>query len=328
MELYINNVKIFTEKPTDLKFTLMADFHGYYRSKGFNKITEKVHDLDSDIILVAGDICQGTTWQDPDNLKILESVFRGLAENKKPVFMIIGNHDLAKFNEEALRNYKSLGNIDNVYPLLNESVDYQVGDETAHISGLVTKPENYITAGGNFKTKLQHREEQRTAEIVQDIRNLKEKDPLKEENINVLLSHDPRQTRIPEVYDEAKDYDYITAGHIHNGYIPFLITHKINVFKDFDWFKILSFGLAKDRTFARGTTFGDKIFHVTCLPTSDWIMEFKGDVTKISEEEALRIIYDNKLKPVVITGGINKYNVLPLEAEILQFESTNKKHSA
>ena len=333
MELFINEVKILTRKPTDIKMTLIGDLHGYYRSKGFNKVIDGINSLDSDMLLVAGDICQGKTWQDPENLKILENVFRALAENKKPIFMIVGNHDLSKFNDIAYQNYKSLANIDYVHPLYNENIDYKIGDETAHISGLVTNKGDYVTAGGNLMTKLKHEQDEREYRIAGNIRDLKNDSPLKDDEFNILLSHDPRQTRMDEVYREAKDYDMITGAHVHNGYMPNAITGKNDILLDNDWLGVATAGNAKQRTYTRGTIYGTENFHVQQLPTGEWFLVENEKATRITEEQAKEIILNhnyyskNNFTPTVITGGVNKYNVLPIDsAEITQIESSVKRH--
>lgn len=331
MKVFVNKVKVITRKPTNIKFTLIGDLHGIYRSKGFNKIINCINNQNSDFLLVAGDICQGKTWQNPENLILLSNVFSALAE-AKPVFLIVGNHDLSKFNNVALKNYKSLASIKNVFPLYNESIDYKVGDETAHISGLVTDKDNYVTAGGNFKTKLLNRVDEREFEIAQNVRDLKDKAPLKEENFNILLSHDPRQTRMDNVYNEEKEYDLITGAHIHNGYMPNAITKESDILLDNDWMGVATAGNAKKRTYSRGTIYGTNNYHVQQLPSGEWILVENERSYPISQEQAESIILNsnymskNNFTPVVITGGVNKYNVLPIDsAEITNVESTIKK---
>ena len=332
MEIFVNKVKVLTRKPTNIKFTLVGDFHGIYRQKGFSKIVNSINDQDSDFLLVAGDICQGKTWQNPENLKILIKVFSALAE-AKPVFIIVGNHDLSKFNEVAKANFKSLARIPNVFPLLNENQDLTVGDEIVHVSGLVTPSEDYVTAGGNFKTKLLHREDEREFEIASYVDELKKQDPLSDDKFNILLSHDPRQTRMDEVYRQEKDYDLITGAHVHNGYMPNAITGKTDTLKDKDWLGVPTGGLVKNRTYTRGVIYGTNDYHVQQMPTGEWYLVEKEKYTPITAEQAEAIILDNRymsknnFTPTVITGGVNKYNVLPIDsAEITNVESLNTKH--
>ncbi len=332
MEIFVNKVKVVTRKPTNIKFTLVGDLHGIYRTKNFNKIVNAINDQKTDFLLVAGDICQGKTWQDPDNLIILNNVFSALAE-AKPVFLIVGNHDLSKFNDVAYANYRSLSSIPNVFPLYNDNYDLSIGDEKAHISGLVTPLADYVTAGGNLKTKLHHREKEREFEIADYVRKLKEKDPLTDDKFNILLSHDPRQTRMDEVYKQEQDYDLITGAHIHNGYMPNAITAKSDILKDKDWLGVPTAGLVKNRNYTRGVIYGTNAFHVQKMPTGEWYLVENEKYLPITEEEANDIILNNEnmqknvlYTPTVITGGLNKYNVLPIDsAEITNVESTNTR---
>lgn len=321
MKLYQNNVNLLTKKTTP-KIMFFADLHGIYTKESFRKeILEKAKEDNPEIIMIGGDICQGSTWANDEKFAVLKDFIASLAETGTPVVLTLGNHDLSGFTAKSYENYMSLRDIPNVHPLYNNSVDIPFGSNgqyNAHICGLVTHAQDYVTVGGNLKTKLLNRAEEREKAIAKLIKELRENPPLKESDFNILLAHDPRQIRMDKVYDEARYFDVIFAGHVHNGYMPMAITKDSDILLDNDHLGLISLGNMKQRTYTRGTIYGREKYHIQQLPTKKFILVHHELADKISPEEARKFVldtnyYTDKLTPLVITGGSNKYNVLDID---------------
>lgn len=331
MKLYKNNFDILSKKANRPKTMFLADFHGIYRKESYKiALLRAVEEEKPEIIMIGGDICQGSTWANDEKFAVLKDFIKSLAETGTPVVLTLGNHDLSGFTAKSYENYKSLESIPNVHPLFNSYVDIPFGPNgqyNAHICGLVTNAQDYVTVGGNLKTKLLNRAEDREEAIAKLVRYLRGEQtsvgpnpnsPLKDSDFNILLAHDPRQIRMDKVYKEARYFDTIYAGHVHNGYMPMAITKDSDILFDKDHLGVLSFGNMKQRSYTRGVIYGGEKYHVHQLPTKTYTLVHHEKPNIIKPEEARKIVlktdyYTDKFTPLVITGGSNKYNFLDVD---------------
>ena len=318
MKVFNVNYDVFTKKDCNSKFALIGDLHGWVNNKQINKVVESIKDNNPDIVLIAGDIlAESYQWTQAQQVKYVKNLLRSLTETGAEVVTVLGNHDTHVITDELMRNYMNLESIPNVHPLYNSSVTLNKNGEDIHIAGLVTNAIDGVTAATNAIVRHKGIDERPQ-------RIIKTAEPLLDLNhgqFNILLAHDPRQLRMPEVDEATKDFDMRIAAHIHNGYLPFSKTTKDGKYLDQDWAHYLFFGIPRKitRNFARGVAYGNKNFYVLCTQTNDYYLvtynESINDIEykKITEREALEIIRNNNLTPSVITGGVNRYVGIPLE---------------
>ena len=318
MKVFKVNYEVFSKKDCKSKFVLIGDLHGWVANEQIAKVVDNIKDGNPDIILVAGDILEGSSsWSNKSRLTDVKKLLESLRESGADVVTVLGNHDTHKITEELMRNYYNLGNIPNVYPLYNNSVDLTRNNESIHIAGLTTASRDGVTAITNTMVKLKGKDErpQRIIETLEPLLDLNEK------QVNILLAHDPRQLRMPEVDEATKGFDARVAAHIHNGYLPFEKTTKDESVLDQDWAHYLFFGIPRKvtRNFARGVAYGNGKFYVLCTQTNDfYLVAFNAEKNdneyqKITYEDAIEIIRKNNLTPSIITGGVNRYVGIPIE---------------
>ncbi len=127
---------------------------------------------------------------------------------KAPTIVSKGNHDLYGNNDEISRKYKSLEEIENVYPLDNEQV--KVNDIT--FTGFSPSLPAYNIM--NYGPKSNN-------VFVQDWQNANFK--FDEKELNILLAHDPitisSNESLQNISDDLKNITMIASGHLHNGFI-------------------------------------------------------------------------------------------------------------
>lgn len=329
------NVKysVYTKKNSKSSFIVIGDLHGWISNEQIHKIVQNINDQDPDVILIAGDIlAESYKWLQRKSIKRLEDLMRALTEGGADVVTVLGNHDTHFMSDELLKQYFSLGDIEGVHPLHNTSVDLDKNGESIHIAGLITDPRDGVTAVTNRVAKKDGID-QRPQRIIKTLEPIIDLNP---EQINILLAHDPRQLRMPEVDKATSGFDVRLAAHIHNGYLPFKETTKDKKHVDQDWAHYLFLGVPKlkDRNFARGVAYGNTDFYVLCTQTNDYFLvrynkeKNDNEYKEITIDEAIAIIKNYNLTPSVITGGVNRYVGVPFEgSEVTSFgiKSINKK---
>lgn len=325
MNVFNVKYEVFAKKDCKSKFILIGDLHGWVDNEQIGKVVNNIKDGNPDIILIAGDILtESYQWLHRGKIATIEKLFRSLTECGADVVTVLGNHDTHIVNEELLHNYMELGSISGVYPLYNTSIDLNRNNDRIHIAGLTTDAKDGVTAFTNTVAKFKGIDE-RPQRIIKTLEPLLDID---EEKINILLAHDPRQLRMPEVDLATNTFDVRLSAHIHNGYLPLKITTKDERVLDQDWQHYLYLGIPKliNRNFARGIAYGNAKFYVLCTQTNDYYLvsynNKKGDneYKKITINEAIKIIRKYNLTPSIITGGVNRYVGVPFEgSEVTEF---------
>lgn len=330
MNVFNVKYEVFTKKDCKSKFILIGDLHGWIDNEQIAKVVNNIKDGNPDIILIAGDIlAESYQWSQKEKINAVEKLLRSLTEGGADVVTVLGNHDTHVISEELMHNYQELENIPGVHPLFNTSVDLEKNDEIIHVAGLVTEARDGVTAATNMVVRTKGIDE-RPQRIIKTLEPLLD---LNEEQFNILLAHDPRQLRMPQIDEATKDFDIRLAAHIHNGYLPFKRTTKKEKYLDQDWAHYLFLGIPKliTRNFARGIAYGNSKFYVLCTQTNDYYIvsynEGKKDIEykKISLEQAIELIKKYNLTPSIITGGINRYVGIPLEgSEVTSFSAKKR----
>ena len=321
------NVKynVYTKKGCKSKFIVIGDLHGWVDNEQIGKVVDNIKDGNPDIIFIAGDIlAESYQWTQRGKVTEVEKLLKSLTEGGADVVTVLGNHDTHVLSDELMYNYMNLENIDGVHPLHNTSVDIEKNGESIHIAGVTTEARDGVTAVTNLKPRFTGIDE-RPQRIVETIRPLLDLD---ENQINILLMHDPRQLRMPEVDAATKKFDLRMAAHIHNGYLPFKISTQYKEVLDQDWAHYLYLGIPKlkTRNFARGIAYGNQYFYILCTQTNDYYFvrydeEMKDiDYFPITRSIAIEYIKEYDLTPTVITGGVNRYVGVPFEgSEVTEY---------
>ncbi len=326
MKIFNVNYEVFAKKECKSKFVIIGDLHGWINNKTTYNVIKNINDQKPDIIMIAGDILsKSDKWLEKNMLKSMQSLLYSLSENGADIVTILGNHDTRVLNDEILKNYLSLGDIERVHPLHNSSVDLNKHNENIHISGLSTSYLDSFTYETN-KLASKNETDPRPQRIIQTLKPLLN---LNKDQINILLAHDPRQLRIPEVDVITKDFDVRIAAHVHNGYLPFSKTTTNKKFLDQDWKHYLLLGMTplNERNFARGIAYGNNNLYILCTQTGDYFLVKYNDLKKdnkyieVTWEEAIDIIKENNLIPSIINGGINRYANIPFDgSEVTAFK--------
>lgn len=214
----MHNETFYTTKDIkNFKIAIISDIHYYpeYKEKIFNKIIKQMKDNHPDYITVTGDILDSSGTTD---LCRLENFFKSLASITK-TFVVIGNHDEKKghmhkwsnFHNEILINM--LKSIDNLYFLNDNSITI-----------------NNITFYG-FNLSYHHYEvvDETYESFCEEIKNIHPN--LSDSTYNIVLFHSPiniyKYIKANPNENIAKS-DLILSGHMHNGCLPFIISHPLN----------------------------------------------------------------------------------------------------
>lgn len=206
---------------SDIKIALLSDIHYYpkYNTKILDRLLKQIKTNKPDYLCIAGDILDFTNVTDYSKLinwlKKITSIC--------PILMVLGNHDekdghikkwAHKKNNEFIQTIKS---INNLYLLDNE-----------------TKTFNNISFYG-FQLSYKHYEidNEKYSSFCNEVKNLNPK--FTKDKYNIILFHSPIN-----IYNYIKnnpqhpfnECDLILSGHMHNGCLPYIISHPINkIFK-------------------------------------------------------------------------------------------------
>ncbi len=198
-ELVVNNISLKIETFDNIKtenslsIGLIADLHIGKHSKEnkMEEIMQKVNELNTDLIVIVGDLLNDSADYLPLTIKHLKKLQAPLG-----VYFVMGNHDyIATSADKISQELERIG----ITVLINNSLVLSKNNMSFNLIGI-----DYPTEG--WKHDIEYDELLETS--------LKTADP----NLpSILLSH------TPEVFDEAVKYgiDLTLAGHTHGGQISF-----------------------------------------------------------------------------------------------------------
>lgn len=218
----MHNETFYTTKDiNELKIAIISDIHYYvgYKQKIFDKVIKQLEKNHPNYITIVGDILDSSNI---DDLKQLELFFKSMSKIA-PTLVVTGNHDEKKGSMHKWSQYinKSLitmlNNIDNIYYLDNRNITF-----------------NNITFYG-FNLSYYHFEEidETYESFCQEVENINPH--FSDSTYNITLFHSP--INIYNYLDNNPKHplnktDLILSGHMHNGCLPFIISHPLNkVFK-------------------------------------------------------------------------------------------------
>ena len=211
------------------KFGIASDIHigiKSFNNQGIKTLRPLVkyfqNQLDIDAILIPGDMVNGArSFNNRDYMRQLRAFLAELGEIA-PTILSLGNHDKWLENLETLRNYKSLEDINNVYPLDNEQIEI---DDVIY-TGFSPRHKAYCLFQQGQKASKMFVEDWERSGL-----------EFESEKLNILLNHAPHLISNPLALRELKEiYESVTliaCGHLHNGMIPDIIEKRcIKLLKD------------------------------------------------------------------------------------------------
>lgn len=187
-----------------LKIILLSDLHCKTFGKDNQKLFERIKQASPDIIIIAGDLINGTPFRKyKAHFRYAENFLRELSELDCPVFYEFGNHE-AKIKEYSSNLFHSY--IDLVSPLCNLLVNNCISlGSNCNIHGLSLEKKYYYGKTAYRKKKLKI-----SPYVGKADRN----------KFSILVAHDPS---FADKYSRW-GADLVLSGHYHGGIVrlPFL----------------------------------------------------------------------------------------------------------
>lgn len=206
-----------TKDIKETKIVLFSDIHYYqgYKQKILDRLLTQTKIAQPDYICIAGDVLDYSSVSD---FKVLFKWLEQLS-NIAPLLVVLGNHDEKNGN---MGHWKSLKN--------KEYVEGLKQLKNVYLLDNTTKTFNDISFYG-FNLSYQYYEEQHEDYNIfkEEVKNL---DPsFNKDNYNIILFHSP--INIYKYIKENNKHpfnkcDLILSGHMHNGCLPYCISHPIN----------------------------------------------------------------------------------------------------
>lgn len=218
----MHNETFYTSKDIkDFKIAIISDIHYYpgYNQKIFDRIIKQIKSNKPDYVTVVGDILDSSNTNDLEQLKKFLSNLASITTT----FVVTGNHDEKKGEMHKWSQYHN----NTLISMLNSINNLHFLNDTAYTV-------NNITFYG-FNLSYNHYENvsETYESFCHEANNLKYK--LSDTTYNVILFHSPiniyKFIENNPSHNLAKS-DLILSGHMHNGCLPFIISHPINrIFK-------------------------------------------------------------------------------------------------
>ena len=345
------NYDLFSRLP--VKITLISDLHDYPWNKN-SSFLDELKSEETDVFILDGDLIQGTKYKEGQPLKELKYAVDSLSESA-PVFLKKGNHDLIGYTSESEKWFKSLeeGRSGRVFAAHNESVIIPTnGDTNLQIVDFTPSRAAFAPSGQDSGLAIKQAANDFLAtDLPRELSTDKN-------TIKVVTLHNPKfwttgmslskleqlGVLTDETFEFAQwlyQFDMATAGHLHNGYIlQELIKKNPGKYLDYGYWemfleldskgnvKFVRPWVYKKTDSCRGAIYvGDGNEKVIQVSDGSFYHVVDNNPAEIlNNEAALKIINEKGLKPVFISGGVNKFFSLPIdEPEITTI--TSKSHT-
>lgn len=268
------------------KYIVIADLHGNFNLKLANKIAN----IKSDYIIIAGDIMNGTSWNKHKCFTKFKNFVDIICKTHK-VIISLGNHDLWGIKEIGFNHFKSLKS-DNVYPIFNENCI--IGNDLFTSFVPDKNCYNYYKQDDN--------------ETIENI--LKNKINIPKGNyVKHLVSHNPYHFYHNDIMNKiGNEFDMIFVGHLHDGYMPTkYVVKKLDKIIDKGFQEMF---LKKDnkthlkhkRVLSRGIVYMCDDRYYVLLPNNKvYCYEKNNNKYYLSSKNEI----PNNITPLIITGAIN-----------------------
>lgn len=188
-----------------------TQFHTNVDSRLLQAIKDVITESEKkiDFILISGDIMSAKMYLNSKDLEEKKRILDNLSIlADAPIFLSLGNHDLSLFTdknaEKVIKNFESLKENTNLYPLNDRVVTYDGID----ISGITLFKDNYDVKNLYGKN----------GRILNQKLNDFAVDPNK---FNISLIHDPLSINYSYMYNakNIEKFNLIFSGHLHGGYL-------------------------------------------------------------------------------------------------------------
>lgn len=225
------NIKLYSKK-SQPKICVISDIHFSYQVKDekLESLRQKLEDRKPDYIFIPGDLVDSNdmiekTSEEKRLLNWLESLGKIAT-----VLISEGNHDTYKkaekeYTEKTGDQWKVIKNVDfikkvneleNVHYLDNEVYE----DKNIYVLGL-TLSAHYYCLFASDKKKNHSKTGENVDQLLKELDELDQKmiTNLPKNKIKFALIHSPCHLDDFRVKEELKEFDFLIAGHMHNGLV-------------------------------------------------------------------------------------------------------------
>lgn len=214
-----NEIFTTTKEIKNITIALFSDLHFYPEIKKsiLDKITTQIKIRKPDYIAITGDILDSS---DITNIEVLKTFLIELSKISK-IIVVLGNHDekkgkMGKWSYEKNNALVDFLNTQNNIYLLNDNT-YIDNDKNICFYGFNLSYHYYEVKDEEYNTFTKEVNELHTE--------------LNPNTYNITLFHSP--INIYKFIKENNNHnlsksDLILSGHMHNGALPFIITHPLN----------------------------------------------------------------------------------------------------
>ncbi len=230
------NIKFYRKE--ELKICVFSDIHFSYQvtDERLNSLVEKMRERKPNYILIPGDIVDSNDMiSDPSEEKRLLNWLKTLGEIA-PVLISEGNHDIyKKATPERKKQIKSrweivkntdfiakVNALENVYYLDNEKYE----DKNIYVLGVTLNAPYYRLYKNDDKyRRLISPTGEDPDEFLRILDNLDQKliTNLPKGKLKIALIHSPAHLDDYRIQAELSEFDYLVAGHMHNGLVTPLV---------------------------------------------------------------------------------------------------------
>lgn len=214
---YTSYYRFYRPEQKEKKILAISDIHfNDYVTDSLKAILRRAEKDEPDLIIITGDLVDE---QDSLDTTAERARFKTWLEHLgavAPVCICLGNHDFFRLNEAHCRYYQEpsilpeeLSNIPNVF-LLD---DGEFENENHFVFGLTLPPIYY----GENANKC-HENLDILKERLDSVKDRFAKLPAKKTKI--FITHSPLFLTDPSIQEILKPFDFILAGHMHNGVVP------------------------------------------------------------------------------------------------------------
>ena len=220
---------------TTPSFLLLSDIHFSTKVQNdrLSALLKHATKLRPNYILIPGDLIDSLESIDAPHDR--QRLFTWLTELGAiaPVFICLGNHDFYRTNpafasvfsrkqhwyaELSYKYIKDLNQLPNVHCLHNAAYE----DKQVYIFGLTVSPDYYQFDHDGHTTTFLHPGDEHKDVLLDDLNNIptKQLHDLPRRKAKIALIHPPYYLDDPEIAPFFADFDFVIAGHMHNGLVP------------------------------------------------------------------------------------------------------------
>lgn len=307
----------------DVKVAVISDIHGYVKSKEKSSfLADSIKKLNPHHIIIAGDNLQGNEWENERTVSLFGYFLSNLSENAM-VFISLGNHDLIGNNcrnsSNRIRNFYNLSHFRDgmIFPLYKDKFSFENFEILSYTPSFYLMHDFSIQNSGIAHDKFIEEYNQFGISINYN-----------SDKIIEFVGHNPHLiVNYLDNYGFGKlqNVDSFFTGHMHNGYISYRrirknpekyldygytempIKKNINGIVQFNPFFLHKIDLC------RGVVFLSQQGEKKLLETRNGHFYSNNDNNKMSwsmidSYKAQNMIIKDKLKALVISGGIKKFS--------------------